>query len=169
MSWNSRMPSESWPLGVLISPRDDSRPITSAVLDIATIVAAPSAAALLGDYGAEVVKLEIPAGPDGKGGDGTPRNGTNASTICGDGLVAGRYLAEAGATAVIQPGGSVRDQEVVDAAADRTRLTVRAKAKDCFMRIGLRGAYLKREEQRHGYPMRKNFLALVEPIRVLLF
>lgn len=35
------------------------------VLDIATIVAAPSAAALLADYGAEVVKVELPQGGDG--------------------------------------------------------------------------------------------------------
>lgn len=32
------------------------------VLDIATIVAAPSAAALLADYGAEVLKIELPGG-----------------------------------------------------------------------------------------------------------
>ena len=32
------------------------------VLDIATIVAAPTAAALLADYGAEVLKLELPSG-----------------------------------------------------------------------------------------------------------
>ncbi len=32
------------------------------VLDIATIVAAPSAAALLADYGAEVLKVELPSG-----------------------------------------------------------------------------------------------------------
>lgn len=30
------------------------------VLDIATVYAAPFAAALLGDYGAEVIKVEIP-------------------------------------------------------------------------------------------------------------
>lgn len=34
------------------------------VLDIATIVAAPSAAALLADYGAEVVKVELPGAGD---------------------------------------------------------------------------------------------------------
>jgi crotonobetainyl-CoA:carnitine CoA-transferase CaiB-like acyl-CoA transferase len=48
-----------------------SGPLTGLrVLDIATIVAAPTAAALLGDYGAEVLKIEMPAGPDGRGGDG---------------------------------------------------------------------------------------------------
>lgn len=35
------------------------------VLDIATIVAAPSAAALLADYGAEVLKVELPGTGDG--------------------------------------------------------------------------------------------------------
>lgn len=35
------------------------------VLDIATIIAAPSAAALLGDYGADVVKIELPGQGDG--------------------------------------------------------------------------------------------------------
>ncbi len=34
------------------------------VLDIATVVAAPFAAALLGDYGAEVIKVELPGGGD---------------------------------------------------------------------------------------------------------
>lgn len=47
------------------------------VLDIATIVAAPSAAALLADYGAEVLKLEVPGAGDGARGfppfkDGKP-------------------------------------------------------------------------------------------------
>lgn len=35
------------------------------VLDIATIVAGPTAAALLGDYGAEVIKVELPGQGDG--------------------------------------------------------------------------------------------------------
>jgi len=35
------------------------------VIDIATIVAAPTAAALLGDYGAEVIKIELPGAGDG--------------------------------------------------------------------------------------------------------
>ncbi|MEZ5652677.1 MAG: CoA transferase [Burkholderiaceae bacterium] len=47
------------------------------VLDIATIIAAPSAASLLGDYGAEVVKVELPGRGDGARGyppfkDGKP-------------------------------------------------------------------------------------------------
>jgi crotonobetainyl-CoA:carnitine CoA-transferase CaiB-like acyl-CoA transferase len=47
------------------------------VLDIATIVAAPTAAALLGDYGAEVLKVELPGAGDGARGfppfkDGKP-------------------------------------------------------------------------------------------------
>jgi crotonobetainyl-CoA:carnitine CoA-transferase CaiB-like acyl-CoA transferase len=47
------------------------------VLDIATIIAAPSAAALLGDYGAEVLKVELPGAGDGARGfppfkDGKP-------------------------------------------------------------------------------------------------
>lgn len=47
------------------------------VLDIATIVAAPSAASLLADYGAEVLKIEMPGTGDGARGfppfkDGKP-------------------------------------------------------------------------------------------------
>ncbi len=37
------------------------------VLDIATIIAAPSAASLLADYGADVVKAELPAGDGARG------------------------------------------------------------------------------------------------------
>jgi len=37
------------------------------VLDIATIVAAPAAAALLADYGAEVLKVELPSGDGARG------------------------------------------------------------------------------------------------------
>ena len=39
------------------------------ILDLSTVVAGPFAAGLLGDYGAEVVKVEMPAGKDGSGGD----------------------------------------------------------------------------------------------------
>ena len=55
-----------------------SGPLTGLkVLDIATIVAAPSAAALLADYGAEVLKVEMPGAGDGARGfppfkDGIP-------------------------------------------------------------------------------------------------
>ena len=39
------------------------------------------------------------------------------------GLATAYYLAKAGATAIIQPGGSVRDQEVIEA-ADRLGLAM---------------------------------------------
>ena len=34
------------------------------IIDMATVMAAPYAATLLGDYGAEVIKIENPANPD---------------------------------------------------------------------------------------------------------
>jgi crotonobetainyl-CoA:carnitine CoA-transferase CaiB-like acyl-CoA transferase len=46
------------------------------VLDIATIIAAPSAAALLADYGADVVKVEIPGAGDGARGFPPHKQGT---------------------------------------------------------------------------------------------
>jgi crotonobetainyl-CoA:carnitine CoA-transferase CaiB-like acyl-CoA transferase len=39
------------------------------VLDISNVIAGPFAAALLGDFGADVLKVELPVGEDGKGGD----------------------------------------------------------------------------------------------------
>ena len=39
------------------------------VLDISNVIAGPFAAALLGDFGAEVLKVELPVDADGKGGD----------------------------------------------------------------------------------------------------
>ena len=40
------------------------------VIDMATVIAAPYAATLLGDYGAEVIKVENPSGPDATRGWG---------------------------------------------------------------------------------------------------
>ncbi|WP_055491793.1 CaiB/BaiF CoA-transferase family protein [Streptomyces sp. TP-A0356] len=45
------------------------------VLDIATLFAGPLAATLLGDFGAEVIKVEHPARPDPSRGHGPARNG----------------------------------------------------------------------------------------------
>jgi crotonobetainyl-CoA:carnitine CoA-transferase CaiB-like acyl-CoA transferase len=39
------------------------------VLDISNVIAGPFAAAMLGDFGADVLKVELPADADGKGGD----------------------------------------------------------------------------------------------------
>lgn len=39
------------------------------IVDLSTVVAGPFAAGLLADYGADVIKVEMPAGKDGKGGD----------------------------------------------------------------------------------------------------
>jgi len=39
------------------------------VLDISNVIAGPFAAALLGDFGADVLKVELPVGTDGRGGD----------------------------------------------------------------------------------------------------
>jgi len=39
------------------------------VLDISNVIAAPFAAALLGDFGADVLKVELPVDSDGSGGD----------------------------------------------------------------------------------------------------
>ncbi|MYV48320.1 CoA transferase [Streptomyces sp. SID2888] len=45
------------------------------VLDIATLFAGPLAATLLGDFGAEVIKVEHPAKPDPSRGHGPAKNG----------------------------------------------------------------------------------------------
>ncbi|MCD4534018.1 CoA transferase [Nocardioides sp. cx-169] len=46
------------------------------VLDVATLFAAPSAAAILSDFGAEVIKIEHPEKPDPARTHGASRNGT---------------------------------------------------------------------------------------------
>lgn len=64
----------------------DDLPMTGVrVLDIATFVAAPYAASILGEFGAEVIKIENP-----EGGDPWRRYGT--LTECGDSLA---WLTEA--------------------------------------------------------------------------
>ena len=45
------------------------------VLDASTILAGPLAAQILGDFGAEVIKIEHPAKPDGMRGHGLDKNG----------------------------------------------------------------------------------------------
>ncbi len=47
------------------------------VLDISTLFAGPLAATFLGDYGAEVIKIEHPAKPDASRGHGPAKNGVN--------------------------------------------------------------------------------------------
>src|SRR5881398_1989728 len=60
------------------SPETASGPLAGLrVLDISTVVAAPFAAALLGDYGADVIKVEMPGAGDALRGlaphkDGVP-------------------------------------------------------------------------------------------------
>lgn len=44
------------------------------VLELGTLVAGPFAARIFGEFGAEVIKVEIPNGPDGKGGGDPIRN-----------------------------------------------------------------------------------------------
>ncbi len=60
------------------TPARRSRPLDGVrVLDLSTVIAAPLAAMILGDYGAEIVKIEHPQGGDparthGYDKDGTP-------------------------------------------------------------------------------------------------
>ncbi|MFF7241194.1 CoA transferase [Streptomyces collinus] len=58
------------------SPVHAPRPLSGLrVLDLATLFAGPMAATLLGDYGAEVIKVEHPRRPDPSRGHGPARDG----------------------------------------------------------------------------------------------
>lgn len=58
------------------SPAPASGPLTGLrVLDLATLFAGPLAATLLGDFGAEVIKVEHPTRPDPSRGHGPSKNG----------------------------------------------------------------------------------------------
>ncbi|MEV5428811.1 CoA transferase [Streptomyces sp. NPDC052701] len=57
-------------------PTAPAAPLTGLrVLDLATLFAGPLAATLLGDFGAEVIKVEHPAKPDPSRGHGPSKNG----------------------------------------------------------------------------------------------
>ena len=47
------------------------------VIDAATLFAGPLAATFLGDFGADVIKIEHPRRPDAARGHGPPRDGVN--------------------------------------------------------------------------------------------
>ncbi|MGW0330676.1 CaiB/BaiF CoA transferase family protein [Streptomyces sp. NPDC003011] len=57
-------------------PRTSAAPLTGLrVLDLATLFAGPLAATMLGDFGAEVIKIEHPAKPDPSRGHGPSKDG----------------------------------------------------------------------------------------------
>ena len=57
-------------------PKPNDGPLSGVrVLDIATMIAAPLAASILGDYGAEVVKIELPGRGDTGRKMGAQRDG----------------------------------------------------------------------------------------------
>ena len=64
-------PTDDWVDPVMTAPLTGLR-----VLDIATLFAGPLAATLLGDFGAEVIKVEHPDRPDPSRGHGPAKNGT---------------------------------------------------------------------------------------------
>ena len=60
-----------------VVPEDDARPLRGVrVLDIGTLIAGPFAATMLGDFGAEVIKVEQPGSGDAL--RGTPVDGEAA-------------------------------------------------------------------------------------------
>ncbi|OIJ69102.1 CaiB/BaiF CoA transferase family protein [Streptomyces mangrovisoli] len=60
-----------------MSARTGSAPLSGLrVLDLATLFAGPLAATMLGDFGAEVIKVEHPDRPDPSRGHGPAKNGT---------------------------------------------------------------------------------------------
>ncbi|WP_369222151.1 CaiB/BaiF CoA transferase family protein [Streptomyces sp. R39] len=64
------------PTGPATHPEAPHPPLTGLrVLDLATLFAGPLAATLLGDFGAEVVKVEHPAKPDPSRGHGPAKHG----------------------------------------------------------------------------------------------
>ena len=54
----------------MTSPATNSRPMDGVrVLDIATFIAAPMAASIMGEFGADVIKIEQPSKDGQAGGD----------------------------------------------------------------------------------------------------
>ncbi|WP_284946524.1 CaiB/BaiF CoA transferase family protein [Acidisoma cladoniae] len=78
---NSRVPPFASPAALLSDLLPDQAVLTNIrVLDIATFVAAPFCGTILGDFGAEVIKIEQP-------GEGDALRGFGTRTECGDTLV----------------------------------------------------------------------------------
>src|SRR6059036_2648370 len=62
--------------GRLMTAHPQGGPLTGLrVLDLATLFAGPLAATMLGDFGAEVIKVEHPAKPDPSRGHGPSKEG----------------------------------------------------------------------------------------------
>ncbi|MFJ6081980.1 CaiB/BaiF CoA transferase family protein [Streptomyces sp. NPDC092369] len=69
-------PTKATPAATTTPPGPTSSPLTGLrVLDLATLFAGPLAATLLGDFGAEVVKIEHPTKPDPSRGHGPSKDG----------------------------------------------------------------------------------------------
>ncbi|MFD5649310.1 CaiB/BaiF CoA transferase family protein [Streptomyces sp. NPDC127039] len=70
------MPEPAAPAPVSVSAPVVSAPLTGLrVLDLATLFAGPLAATMLGDFGAEVIKVEHPTRPDPSRGHGPSKDG----------------------------------------------------------------------------------------------